>query len=300
MTPLLLCTLFSLGLIGGFFSGLLGIGGGIIMVPLLLYIPSMLGLETITMKMAAGITMVQSLAGAFSGLIVHRKNNFVHRQLVTYMGTASIIGSLTGSIFSTLINGQIMLGIFAGMALVSSVMMFLPHKKDDNMTVQDVSFNRYLAFFVAILIGFLGGIVGQGGAFILIPLMLYIVKIPTRIALGSSTAIAFLSALAGFIGKWGTGQIPFIMALVLVAGALIGGQAGGRLSKRLPTVWLRTILSILISFTALKMWFDLNPAVAYFLAIALAILVLSLFKSKKELKASNKILTADSMALKPK
>ena len=295
MTPLFLSVLFSLGLIGGFFSGLLGIGGGIIMVPLLLYVPSLIGLEAISMKTAAGITMVQSLAGAFSGLMIHKKNNFVHRQLVIFMGAGSITGSLAGSIFSKQIKGEIMLGIFAGMALVATILMLIPRKKADEIPVEAVTFNIYLAISVALLVGILGGIVGQGGAFILIPIMLYVLKIPTRIALGSSVAISFLSALAGFVGKWGTGQIPFIMALILVAGAVLGAQAGGRLSKRLKTASLRSILIVLIAFTALKMWFELNPMVGYLLSIGLAFLVLILlFRYKNLLNNPGQIPSANT------
>lgn len=277
MSILFLAVLFSLGLTGGFFSGLLGIGGGIIMVPLLLYIPSLIGLEAISMKTAAGVTMVQSLAGAFSGLMVHKKNNFIHRPLVICMGIASVTGSLVGSVFSKQIKGEIMLGIFAGMALIATVMMLIPEKEEGEIPLEDVQFNKYLAFCVALAVGFLGGIVGQGGAFILIPMMLYVVQIPTRIALGSSVAISFLSALAGFIGKWGTRQIPFVMALVLVSGAVLGGQIGGRLSKRLRIASLRKILSVLIAFTALKMWFELNPVVGYSLTTGLVLFVALLF-----------------------
>ena len=286
MTTLLLFVLFTLGLIGGFFSGLLGIGGGIIMVPLLLYVPSLLGLEAISMKTAAAITIVQSLAGSFSGVVIHIKNKSVHPQLLIYMGSGVVFGSLMGSFFSKQINGEIMLGIFAGMALIATVLMFIPSKKDDDLPVENVEFNKYLAFFVALLVGILGGIVGQGGAFILIPLMLYVLKIPTRIALGSSLAITFLSASAGFIGKWGTGQIPFVMAIVLVVGALIGAQLGGRLSNRLPTANLRTILSVLITFTALKMWFDLSPMVGYLLTIAFVSFLLVLLKRMRKQKLS--------------
>lgn len=280
MTTLLLIVLFTLGLIGGFFSGLLGIGGGIIMIPLLLYVPSSLGLEAISMKTAAAITIVQSLAGSFSGVVIHKKNNFVHLQLLIYMGSGVVFGSLMGSFFSKQINGDVMLGIFAGMALMATLLMFIPYKKDDDLAVINVEFNRYLAFSVALLVGVLGGIVGQGGAFILIPLMLYVLKIPTRIALGSSVAITFLSASAGFIGKWGTGQIPFVMAIVLVIGALIGAQLGGRLSNQLPTASLRTILSVLITFTALKIWFDLSPIVGYLLTIGLMSFLLVFLKRK--------------------
>lgn len=266
------------------------------MIPLLLYMPSLIGLEAISMKTAAGITMVQSLAGAFSGLMVHKKNNFIHRPLVVCMGIASVTGSLVGSVFSKQIKGEIMLGIFAGMALLATVMMFLPVNEDDEIPLEDVQFNKYLAFCVALVVGFLGGIVGQGGAFILIPMMLYVVQIPTRIALGSSVAISFLSALAGFIGKWGTGQIPFVMALVLVAGAVLGGQIGGRLSKRLRIANLRTILSVLIAFAALKMWFELSPLVGYLLSGGLVLLVGSLVRQKKTLKNREQIKQLETIA----
>ena len=92
MTTLLLFVLFTLGLSGGIFSGLLGIGGGIIMVPLLLYVPTLIGLEAISMKTAAAITIVQSMAGSFSGLIVHKNNNFVHSKLIIYMGSSVVLG----------------------------------------------------------------------------------------------------------------------------------------------------------------------------------------------------------------
>lgn len=289
MTTLLLFVLFALGLIGGFFSGLVGIGGGIIMIPLLLYVPSLVGLEAISMKTAAAITIVQSMAGSFSGLVVHKKNDFVHTKLIIYMGSGVVLGSLVGSFFSKQIQGEVMLGIFAGMALMATVLMFIPSRKDDELPVENVVFNKYHALFIALLVGILGGIIGQGGAFILIPLMLYILKIPTRITLGSSVAISFLSAFAGFIGKWGTGQIPFVMAIVLVSGALIGAQLGGRLSNRLPTASLRTILNILIAFTALKMWFELNLIVGYFITIGLVILLLVLFKGKRKQKELNKL-----------
>lgn len=285
MTALLLFVLFIMGVIGGLFSGLLGIGGGIIMVPLLLYVPSLIGFDDISMKTAAGITMVQSMAGSLSGIVVHKKSKFVHSQLVVYMGIGSVIGSLMGSFFSKQIKGEVMLGIFAGMALIATILMFIPQKRDDDLPVENVRFNKYLAFFVALLVGLLGGIVGQGGAFILIPMMLYVLKIPTRIALGSSVAISFLSALAGFVGKWGTGQIPFVMAIVLVLGALLGAQLGGRLSKRLHTASLKVILSVLIAFTALKMWFELNPIVGYLLTFGLVIfLVVFFLKGKKKQK----------------
>lgn len=293
MSTPLLAILFALGLTGGFFSGLLGIGGGIIMVPLLLYIPSLAGVAVLSMKTAAGITMVQSLAGAFSSLVAHRKNKFVHLSLVMNMGTASILGALVGSLFSKNIDSNTMLGIFACMALMATLIMFLPKGSDDDEAdLEEIKFNKYLSFFVALLVGLLGGIVGQGGSFILIPLMLYLIKIPTRIALGSSSGIAFLSALAGFIGKYSTGQIPFMMALVLVSGSVLGAQFGGYISKKLKTTRLRLILNIIIAGTALRMWYQLNTTVFYLLLITGLILMFVIFLKTQKTKNKKNTLEA--------
>lgn len=254
MTPVLLITLFILGLIGGFFSGLLGIGGGIIMVPLLLYTPPLLGLTAINMKMAAGITMVQSLGGSLSSLLSHRRNHFIHPALVLVMGTSSLVGAFIGSVWSNHLSGNTMLSIFAVLALLGSALLFLPlNNENEEMELAEVHFNKALAAVIGLVVGLLGGIIGQGGAFLLIPLMLYSLRIPTRIALGSSVAIAFLSALAGFIGKWGTEQIPLLMAIVVASGAIIGAQVGAKLSKWVQTATLRGILAVLIAGTALRM-----------------------------------------------
>lgn len=258
MNTLLLETLFALGLVGGFFSGLLGIGGGIIMVPLLLYIPPLLGFASLSMKLVAGITMVQSLAGSLSGLIIQRYNNFVHSKLVLYMGTSSLAGGLIGSVWSKTFLETAMLATFAGLALLASVLLFLPSKNDnDKSDLTDVRFNKMPAILIGSVVGLLGGIIGQGGAFLLIPLMLYILSIPTRIALGSSVAIAFLSALAGFIGKWSTNQVPFLMAFIVALGAVLGAQVGGIVGKRVQTGTLRAVLAVLIAGTALRMSFSL-------------------------------------------
>lgn len=258
MIPAFLMLLLILGLIGGFFSGLVGIGGGIIMVPLLLYIPQLVGFAALDMKVVSGITMVQSLAGSLSALIIHRRNRFVHRPLVLSMGMGSVAGGLLGSVWSKSLSGNTILGIFALLAVVAAILMFLPAGEENGEAGSDnVRFSKVLAGGIGLGTGILGGIIGQGGAFLLIPLMLYILRIPTRIALGSSVAIAFLSALAGFLGKWGTDQIPLLMALVLAFGAVLGAQAGGHLSGRVKIGTLRYLLGVLIAGTALRMGYML-------------------------------------------
>ncbi|MDA8229410.1 MAG: sulfite exporter TauE/SafE family protein [Desulfitobacterium hafniense] len=270
--PLFLLTLLALGLLGGFFSGLLGIGGGIIMVPLLIFVPPLLGLHMIDIKTAAGITMVQSLAGSLSGLVAHHRNKYIHRDLALSMGVPAVIGSLIGSVLSKHFSGYMFYALFASLALLAAIMMLLPKREvNDDISTEDIAFNKPLAYLLAFIIGLAGGIIGQGGAFIVIPVMLYILKIPTKLALGSSVVISFMTALAGFIGKWGTGQIPLLMAAAVAFGAVIGAQFGGLAAKRLQTKVLRGILATLIAGTALKMWYGLS--IILFVGVASVLLI---------------------------
>ncbi|MDA8233657.1 MAG: sulfite exporter TauE/SafE family protein [Clostridia bacterium] len=277
MTP----TLFILGLLGGFFSGLLGIGGGIIMVPLLLYIPPLLSLLPLGMKTIAGITMVQSLAGSLSSLAIHHRSGFVNRSLVFYMGVSSSAGALIGSVWSFSISETTITGIFVALALLASGLLLLPVQTDDKDVedLRDISFNKGKASIIGFVVGLLGGILGQGGAFLIIPLLIYLLGIPTRIVLGSSVAISFISALAGFLGKWSTNQIPFMLAITVASGAVLGALLGGYISKYVTVKFLRYILAALIAATGLRMGYSLMAG-SITILLVLAVLCFYLLKKK--------------------
>jgi uncharacterized membrane protein YfcA len=261
MTFFLATTLLTLGLIGGFFSGWLGIGGGILMAPLLLYVPPAIGAGALDMKTVAGLTMVQSLFATGSGVLVHRKLKFVSRRLVLWMGAGITAASLAGALLSKFLTADSLLGIFAALALAAAAMMLIPYEEAESEPLaSEVTFNQALALTLALAVGLVGGLVGQSGAFIIIPLMLYILKIPTRTAIGSSLGIVFLAALAGSIGKMITGQVDYALAFFCVTGALAGAQAGGRVSARMPRRRLRQALAVLIAITALRMAWDLAPS----------------------------------------
>jgi uncharacterized membrane protein YfcA len=76
--------------------------------------------------------------------------------------------------------------------------------------------------------------------------MIHLFGLSFRKAIGTTTVIALLSALAGFIGKWATGQVPLSWAIAVSVGALVGGQLGGMLSFRLSTVTLKRLLFIIV------------------------------------------------------
>ncbi|MBI5103277.1 MAG: sulfite exporter TauE/SafE family protein [Nitrospirae bacterium] len=254
----MLVTLLLLGLGGGFLSGLLGLGGAIFMIPLLLYVPPLLGVGQFDMKQVAAISMVQVLSASLSGLIVHKKNKFVSRSILLYMGSANAVGNLVGSLLSKQTKSELLLSIFATLAVIAAAVMFVPKREQgQDIPPEDIVYNKALALMVSLVIGTFGGMVGAPGAFIYIPIMIYLLNIPTRIVIGSTLGIVFLGAIAGTIGKMTTGQIIWPAAIALVIGTVPGAQIGGAVSKKINTKYLRLAIAVIIAITGMRMWYQI-------------------------------------------
>ena len=117
--------------------------------------------------------------------------------------------------------------------------------------------NRPLAVGLGTLVGLVLGLIGAGGGFLLVPLMVYGLGVPVRTAVGSSLAIVALGGLGGMIGKAASHQVTWMFALALIVGALPGAYLGAATSRRLSPDTLARILGILLAFVAVQMWSDL-------------------------------------------
>jgi uncharacterized membrane protein YfcA len=253
----LLATLLLLGLGGGFLSGLLGLGGAIFMIPLLLYVPPLLGVGLLTMKHVAAVSMVQVLSASLTGVLVHNKNRFVSRRILLVMGTTNAAGNLAGSLYSQQTESELLLAIFATLAVIAAVVMFIPRREQGkDVAPEDVRFNGPLAATVSLAIGFFGGMVGAPGAFLYIPVMIYLLGLPTRITIGSTLGIVLFGAITGTLGKMATGQIVWPWAIALVIGTVPGAQLGSRVSKKVDTRHLRLAIAVIIAVTGLRMWYQ--------------------------------------------
>jgi len=248
---------FALGFAVSLLSGLLGIGGGIVLAPALLYLPSLLGLGHLDMKTVSGLTITQGLFACLSGSLCHDRHHTVNHRLVAWMGVTFFTSALSGALISRWVASEVLMLVFAGMAVVAAVLMWMPvHDQGQGDATATGDFDRRIAVGIALVVGLLGGLVGQGGSFILIPLLLHGLKLPTRVAIGSNLALVAIASLAGFAGKLVTGQVPLLSALALVAGAIPAAQIGSALSFRTPPRWLRFILAALILLAAVKMASD--------------------------------------------
>lgn len=141
--------------------------------------------------------------------------------------------------------------------MTAAVLVFVPTASDsESPAIESLCFSHLRAVVSAGSVGILDGLVGQGGSFILIPLMTSFLQIPTRIAIGSNLAIIFLSSLAAFLGKALTGQILWPLALPIVLAVAPAAYLGGWLSCRVPVAKLRLLLALCIAGAALKIGFS--------------------------------------------
>lgn len=257
MDVVFILTIFLIGFVGSYISGMLGIGGSIIKYPMLLYIPPLLGLATFTAHEVSGISAIQVFFATIGGVWAYRKGGYLNKSLIVYMGVSILVGSFIGGYGSKLLlEGHINL-VYGILALIAAIMMFLPKKGMDDMAFKDVTFNRPLAATLAFIVGVGAGIVGAAGAFLLVPIMLVVLKIPTRMTIASSLAITFISSIGAMVGKITTGQIDYFPAFIMIVASIIAAPLGAQMGKRMNTKVLQIILALLIAATAIKIWVDI-------------------------------------------
>ncbi|MFO1445195.1 sulfite exporter TauE/SafE family protein [Bacillus sp. Bva_UNVM-123] len=250
-------TIFLIGFIGSYISGMLGIGGSIIKYPMLLYIPPLVGMAAFSAHEVSGISAVQVFFATIGGVWAYRKDGYLNKTLIGYMGASILIGSFIGGFGSKLMSEGSINIIYGILALIAAIMMFIPKKGLDDIPFDQVKFNKWLAATLALIVGLGSGVVGAAGAFLLVPIMLVILKIPTRMTIASSLAITFISSIGATIGKITTGQVDYGPAAIMVIASLIASPLGAMAGKKVNTKILQVILAVLITLTTVKIWLDI-------------------------------------------
>ncbi|KMY44010.1 membrane protein [Bacillus sp. FJAT-27916] len=249
--------IFLIGFIGSFVSGMLGVGGSIIKYPMLLYIPPLFGLAAFSAHEVSGISAVQVLFASIAGVWAFRKGGYLNKSLIVYMGVSILIGSFIGSYGSSFLSEEGVNIVYGVLAVVAAVMMFIPKKQVDDIPLNEVTFNKPLAAILALIVGVGSGIVGAAGGFMLVPIMLTVLKIPTRMTIATSLAVTFISSIGGTAGKLMTGQVDYGPAIIMIIASVIAAPLGAKLSKNMNTKVLQMILALLIAGTAVKIWLDI-------------------------------------------
>lgn len=249
--------LLAIGFVGSLISGMVGIGGSIIKYPMLLYIPPFLGFAAFTAQEVSAISAVQVFFATLAGMFAFRKGGYINKSLVVIMGSTIVLGSFIGGYGSKFLSDSFINTTYAVLALIAAFIMFLPKKGQEDMDYAKLTFNKPLAAFFAAIIGIVSGIVGAAGAFITVPVMLVILKIPTRVAIASSLAVTFVSSIGSTAGKLMGGHMLLVPSIVMVIASTIAAPVGAKISKNLNAKLLQWILAILIIATVIKIWLDI-------------------------------------------
>lgn len=265
----------------GFLSGMFGVGGGFLMTPLLI-------LSGIPSPIAVGTEAAQIVASSVSGALAQwrRKNIDVK------MGTVLLAGGLVGSVIGVQTvkvlrqTGQFdlvitlcyvtLLGIVGSLMLVESLSTMRKSKAGQSVRrsgqhnwMHGLPFKTrfprsklYISIIppvvIGVFIGFLSGIMGVGGGFILVPAMIYLLKMPTNVVVGTSLfQIMFVTAATTIMQATWNFTVDIILAMLLMIGGVIGAQLGAAAGARLKGEELRFLMAGMVLLVALRMAYTL-------------------------------------------
>ena len=275
--------LFGIGGLVGVISGLFGFGCGFLITPLLFFI----GVPP-TVAVATGANQV--VASSVSGVLAHLKRRTVDMR----MGVVLLVGGLLGSAlgiwaFNILTRlGQIdtavqlsyvvFLGFIGLLMFQESVRAIVRARKTgprpavkrhQHLWVHRLPFKikfrasgLYISVIppvlVGIVVGVLAAIMGVGGGFIMVPAMIYLLGMPTKVVIGTSLfQIIFVAGFTTFMHAWTNRSVDLMLALLLILGGVVGAQIGARLGARLKAEQLRILLALLVIAVAVKLGIDL-------------------------------------------
>ena len=270
-----------LSAIVGILSGLFGVGGGFLMTPFLIF----LGVPP---AYAVATEANNILATSVSGSTTHYLKNTLDYKMgfmIVIGGTiGTTLGILTFTYFKDLgkIDTVISLAYMYILAIIGTLMLVESLGEIDrakrNVVVKKKLHVHYwihglplrmrfpksklyesifTPILIGLLVGFIAAIMGIGGAFILVPAMIYIIKMPTRLVPGTSLFVTiFVSVIVTFLHSFNYGSIDLLLVAMLVVGSIIGVQIGQKLGERIDSSGLRALLAVLLLLVGIAIAYD--------------------------------------------
>jgi uncharacterized membrane protein YfcA len=200
--PLLILELALLGMTTGFLAGLLGIGGGMLMVPFITIILTGKGFPPdYTVKMAVATSLATICFTSLSSVRAHHRRGAVLWPIVWLLAPGILLGSLVGAQLAVALPGKVLSVLFAVFVAFSATQMFLNRRPKPTRTIP----GRLGTFGMGGVIGLLSSLVGAGGAFVSVPFMTWC-NVKIHDAVGTSAALGFPIAFAGTLGYIWAGQ----------------------------------------------------------------------------------------------
>lgn len=275
--------LFGMGAAVGFLSGMFGVGGGFLMTPLLIF-------YNIPPAVAVATEANQIVASSFSGALAHFRKGTVDVKLGLMLLVGGLIGSTAGVyIFSALRTlGQldliisilyvVFLGSIGSLMTIESLRAIQRsrtsgispgRKPGQHNWIHGLPFKMrfrksklYLSAIpvvaLGMLVGLLAAIMGVGGGFVMVPAMIYLLRVPTNVVIGTSLfQIIFVTAYTTIIQSTTNQTVDIVLAVILMVGGVIGAQVGAAAGVKLKGEQLRALLGLLVLGVCVRLGYDL-------------------------------------------
>jgi uncharacterized membrane protein YfcA len=273
--------LLGLGGIVGILSGMFGVGGGFLMTPLLFFIG-------IPPAVAVATEANQIVASSFSGVLAHLKRKTVDLRMGCVLLVGGLIGAALGvQLFNALkaigqvdllvkLSYVLFLGIIGSLMFVESLRAIMKSRKGGGVPkrrkhtwVHNLPFKMkfrtsglYISvippILVGVLVGILAAIMGVGGGFIMVPAMIYLLGMPTKVVVGTSLfQIIFVTAFTTLLHATTNFTVDMGLAVLLLVGGVIGAQIGAQIGVRLKAEQLRVLLAVMVLAVCGKLGLDL-------------------------------------------
>ena len=230
----------ALGLAIGSFGTLVGIGGGIFLVPIFLLV---LGWGP---QQAVGTSLMVVFLNALSGTLAYVKQKRIYYQAALWFSAATFPGAVAGSSLVRYFSGNGFKLAFGSLLAVLGVWMFirstLAKPKEDQLST-NFAYNRTLGIVISAIVGFLSSILGIGGGVIHVPAMIYVLGFPPHIATATSHFVLAISTLFGVVSHILWHNVVMEAAIPLGIGAVIGAQFGARWSSKVKSKGITLLLA---------------------------------------------------------
>jgi hypothetical protein len=257
--------LLLLGAAAGFLAGFFGVGGGIILVPMLLAYYASTGVTSlIATHLAFGTSLFAIIFASLSSGFQYYRNDQVIWRAVAVIGLTSVVGAYLGSVVAGGLQGKRLQQIFAVVVVVAAFRLFAEVRKPKGSEGPRLGFAGLAG--TGLVVGLVSSLAGVGGGVFSIPIMYSLLHFPLKRALGTSSATIVLTALAGVVGYavqgWGNPLLPrgtagfvdYLHAFPIIVGTVPLAIVGARLSEKTHPAALRQIFAAFLLVVAIKLF----------------------------------------------
>ncbi|WP_313429947.1 sulfite exporter TauE/SafE family protein [Siminovitchia terrae] len=240
---------FLIGLFSGIISGMVSVGGSIIVTSMLILISAIFQLK-LGMKQIVTTTAFYTLFTTISGAVYFWLQKLVVNKIVVYFGIPAVMSSLISSLMANSFNDNVLQGIFAFFALLAAITIILPSsgKKLD----AEGRFPYFTAISLSIIVGAVGGMIGVAAGFLYMPIFLRLFRLTVRQAVGTGMVVGGMLCVGTILGKLSWEYVRVDVIVPLGISGIIGALIGGKLTALISEKTLNFLMCLIIAAIAVQ------------------------------------------------